>query len=1059
MVSEKMPTKPHPQAAIYHADEAELTGGAKVESAHKGFTGKGYVSGYLGSATAATTFLVNVPADGEYYISLRYAAGAAGNWNTDRTVGLCINDGEVRPVVFKSFKQDWDSWDENVQKVSLLKGENRITYRCLTEDDNSDCINLDKLSVWAHDPNPVITNIVFDSDPYILSENYSIQSKVLELDSNGISKENTLPITFSSSDPAIMSVDAKTGLIKAHKAGTAVIKAESGEFTAEAVVKIEGTPMIAVDCSSTTRPVNPSQFGYILTPNYDVPDSRMTLLGPLLNRETFPVQNFQAISDLDGSYYVYENSILQRCLEAYKRAKGNGLKWYWMLGMSPSWAAPSGAPIDTMKNEHRKDATQQARFKQYVKDFMQYFKDNGAKPDFANLTNEYWTGTEKTYKGNWEAVREVYPDFIPTVGPGGVGFDGIPDFYIPYVSENNITLEGPAWHSFWINDRYATFAQLEEWTGVIKDYQEKFPEANGKYIVWEENNAGSQDPTDWTRSMSNAIRAGVTQNIKGCLEVHNANGMSDLITTNVVEKNPAARRPLWWVYYAFSQMSGYYVELTTKGTEDFSAAASVDTSETKIIFAKNDCSGSVELLLTDQPYAGENIYIDLYKITESENNGLEFQYSLEPITNAPTDLKLQIDEINANESWMVLIKKQDATPSFFHQMLPDDGEIVLNKPTLSWSKARGAVKYTVKIATDKELANVIITRSGLSETSYTLDSELEVGQKYYWTVVAENEYGTRAVSNNAVYSFQVGENVDVPGQFGPYLPSLNAPNQSITPEFQWSRSYNATSFRLVVSKNEDLSDPVITKQNLTSVRDTGQFGPNSLMYHKLQEELEYDTCYYWAVYAVNGNGERKMTGPLRHFTTRAEGDGPKEFKLLAPKEGETDVNARTVISWEESKNAFFYKLQISTKPDLSDPILVRDRMIYNRYTVEPNLLEPNTKYYWGVTAYTKDLEYEQVTTDGIRSFKTEAVPCSPLLYATQEGNGSVTLWFQPITGVKSYKILYGTESKQYSKEVDKVKTSPYTITGLEKGTKYYFAVVAENENGTSSIWNERSATT
>lgn len=108
--------------------------------------------------------------------------------------------------------------------------------------------------------------------------------------------------------------------------------------------------------------------------------------------------------------------------------------------------------------------------------------------------------------------------------------------------------------------------------------------------MWEENNAGSKDPTDWTRSMANVIRTGVTQNIKGCLEPHNANGMSDLLTTNVKQENPAARRPIWWVYYMFSQMSGNYVEISTEGTHKFTAAACMDSEELKIIFAKNDCT-------------------------------------------------------------------------------------------------------------------------------------------------------------------------------------------------------------------------------------------------------------------------------------------------------------------------------------------------------------------------------------------------------------------------------------------------------------------------------------
>lgn len=1052
-----MPTTPHPDAWIYQAADAELSGGARIETTNKGFTGKGYVAGYYNSGTAATTFRVNIPVDGEYYISLRYAAGAAGNWNTDRTVGLCINCEDIRQVFFKSISANWDIWSENIQKVRLVAGINTITYRCLTDTDNSDCINLDKLSVWSYDPNPTVTNIVFETSKYIVSQNYTIQSKIYQVNTNGIQLENSFPVLYSSSDPAVMTVNEHAGVIKGIKEGTAVIKAESNGYFAEAVVNVEANPSVTVDFASITHPVDPSMFGYILTPNYDVPDSRMTLLGPLLNRETIPAQNFQAISDLDGSYYIYEDSILQRSLESYKRAKANGLKWYMLLGMSPSWAAPSNGPIDSWKNEPKKTAVEQARFKQYVKDVLQYYQDNDAKPDFADLTNEYWTGTEETFKGNWEALREVFPDFIPTVGPGGVGFSGIPDFYIPYASTNNITLEGPAWHEFWIHDRYATFDQLQEWKTIIEDYQHQYPETNGKYIIWEENNAGSKAPTDWTRSMANVIRTGVTQNIKGCLEAHNANGMSDLLTTNVSQQNPAARRPVWWVYYMFSQMSGQYVDVSTVGTSDFTVAACMDLCELKIIFAKNDCPGSVDLRLKDQPYGGQDIRVDLYKITTSENNGLEFQYSLGPIQASRANFDLTINDINANESWLVVIKRVNALPSFFHPITPDDGEVVTATPMLTWSKAQDAVSYTVKIATNKDLSNLVISKTGLQETYYTIKNELEVGKKYYWTVVAENKRGVKPVSNNTVYSFIVDDNIDVPGQFGPYLPSVNAPNQSVTPEFQWSTAYNAAYYRLVVSKNQNMSDPVINKTNIISVRNTGMYGPNSQVYYQSEIALDFDTQYYWTVYAVNAHGERLMNGPLRYFTTKADGDAPKDFGLVAPANGETDIPIRAVLSWETSKNAFFYKLEVSTNADMSSPVLIRDRMIYNKYTVEPNLLKPNTTYYWKVTAYTKDLVHFIEASDQIRCFITEVVPCSPLLSAVKAGNESVTLWFHSSYGARSYRIIYGTTSGNYTEIIDGVLESPYTVRGLNDGTVYYFAVVAENEYGNSSIWNERSA--
>ncbi|NLL01274.1 MAG: hypothetical protein GX271_11530, partial [Clostridiales bacterium] len=69
MLQDNMPTVPHPKAEVYYASDAQLSGGAKTEIANRGYTGKGYVSGYYDSSTACTTFTVEVPTDGVYFIS------------------------------------------------------------------------------------------------------------------------------------------------------------------------------------------------------------------------------------------------------------------------------------------------------------------------------------------------------------------------------------------------------------------------------------------------------------------------------------------------------------------------------------------------------------------------------------------------------------------------------------------------------------------------------------------------------------------------------------------------------------------------------------------------------------------------------------------------------------------------------------------------------------------------------------------------------------------------------------------------------------------------------
>ena len=581
-------------------------------------------------------------------------------------------------------------------------------------------------------------------------------------------------------------------------------------------VQAEETPAITADCSDIQREVDPCMFGYILTPNYDVPDSRLTLLGSLLNRETLPVQNFQAIGDLDGSYYTYEGSVKERHLEAFRRAKSCGFQWYMLMGMNPSWATASGSPMDTSKNEPLKTKEQLANFKQYIKDVLQFMKDNGAKPDYADLTNEYWTGTEETYRVVWEALREVYPDDIPAVGPGGVGFDGIPDFYIPYASDNDITVEGPSWHAFWKDNKFATFPQLTKWADTIRSLQEQYPKANGKYIIWEENNAGSTNPTDWARSMSNVIRTGVDKNIKGCMESKNWNGMSDLMTTNVKQQNPAARRPIWWVYYMFSQMSGDYVQVSTTGDTNFTGAVSVDRGEktAKIIVANDKTEGDVSVSLTNVPFELNNVSIDLYRITDVENDGLQFEKSIQPQSIEGQDLSFSIPEAAADQTYFAIVKTDEAKPGFFAQMTPDDGEVVTDLPVFSWSDSAGAGTYTLTISQNKDLSSPVVVKEGLTETTYALPEPLEKGTVYYWGVTATNKNGSVPVSHNAVYSFLTGDSEHVPGQFGPYMPSVGAKNEDLKPELKWSTAYKAKSYHVIVSQNEDLSDPVVDKRGI-----------------------------------------------------------------------------------------------------------------------------------------------------------------------------------------------------------------------------------------------------
>lgn len=1053
------PVKAHPNAVVYQAEDASMTGGARKATDHTGYTGTGFAAGFDNSGTAKVSFTVNAASAGTYYLSFRYSAGDVGGWPKNRTLALSVGN-EKENVTFTGTDSTWNTWEELIVKKELVSGNNTISLSCITDNDNSDAINLDKLSVWKYSGNPSVDALLFTEEGYNVSVGASYPVNVSLVNSNGVVQGDASEYVLSSSDESVLKVDNDKKMLIGVKEGNAVVTASQGSIKGTVKVTVTDCPVLTAYCSDIEREVPECMFGYILTPNYDVPDSRLTLLGNLLNRETLPVQNFQAIGDMDGSYYTYEGSVLERHLEAYRRAKACGAEWYMLVGHNPSWATASGGPMDTTENKPLKTPKQIADFKQYAKDVFQYMKDNGAKPDYADLTNEYWTGTEETFKAVWEALREVYQDDIPAVGPGGVGYDGIPDFYIPYVAENDLSLEGPSWHAFWTSDTYVKYSQLLSWADGVRKYQKQYPKANGEYVIWEENNAGSKNATDWTRSMSNVIRTGVDRNIKGCMEAGNANGMSDIITTNVTEANPAARRTIWWVYYMFGQMSGDYVDIETTGDESFTGAVAVDKEEKEIkaVIAKNDLTGPANIVLNDIPFDFDNAVIDLYKITDNESDGLTWQERITPSSYSDGSMAFSIDKAQANDTWFAVVKNSSAKPGFFAQISPDDGEAVGAVQTFTWQAATDAASYNLNVSENKDLSSPVIKEEGIKGTSFTSGTALNQGTRYYWSVTAVNANGSRTVSHDVKYSFIVCESADVPGQFGPYMPSVGAKNEDVNVELKWSVAYDADSYHVIVSENEDMSNPVIDEHGIKTVRDTGQFGSKSQNYYKIKDALSYKTKYYWMVYAVNENGERPMNGVPHYFTTKAEGDAPCDFELVSPADGATDVDARTVLEWEPSDNAFFYELKVYPENDADNPVISREYMIYNRYTIEQGALEPGKTYCWEVTAYTKDKKKFTQCSSGSRSFTVKNTPCSPLLYSEVPDDGTVTLYFRSSIGADSYNIYYGKEEGVYTRKITGVTGTDYTVKGLKAGQDYYFGIAAVNSYGESSIWNVRKET-
>ncbi|WNS46812.1 CBM35 domain-containing protein [Paenibacillus sp. MMS20-IR301] len=127
------------RSTLYEAENAVLTGNAKADNDHPGYSGTGFAGG-LWTSGSAVSFKVNAPAAGSYSVNLGYSLG----FDDDRTLSMYVNGQKIKQVDFFSLKS-WDSWADRYDNVFLQEGENTITYKY--DAGNTGNVNLDYITV------------------------------------------------------------------------------------------------------------------------------------------------------------------------------------------------------------------------------------------------------------------------------------------------------------------------------------------------------------------------------------------------------------------------------------------------------------------------------------------------------------------------------------------------------------------------------------------------------------------------------------------------------------------------------------------------------------------------------------------------------------------------------------------------------------------------------------------------------------------------------------------------------------------------------------------------
>jgi hypothetical protein len=371
----------------------------------------------------------------------------------------------------------------------------------------------------------------------------------------------------------------------------------------------------------------------------------------------------------------------------------------------------------------------------------------------------------------------------------------------------------------------------------------------------------------------------------------------------------------------------------------------------------------------------------------------------------------------------------------------DDSSNVPTSPTFIWGGALGAEAYTLEVSTQSDFSSSLIFESEINDTQYStlgLDHETE----YYWRVYASNEQGSSGWSE--INSFITG--IAVPQAPELSSPANNATGVSTNPTFTWQPSPGATSYRLQVSKNSDISSAIVDQEGITETS-------------YLVSGLEIGTQYFWRVNARNPGGPGEFSQTWNFTTVSTQ---PIVSTQAVSGIGTTTATGNGTISylgdppatqhghvWSTSQNP----TTSNSKTELGVPSGT------GAFTSSMTSLSPATTYY--VRAYASNTGAPVYGSQV--SFIT--TPPAPTLASPANGATDVsttpTLSWNSVSGANRYEVeVHGNSgfTNLIFQNQNVTGTSVSVSPALQNGTTYYWRVRAANDGGESG-WSSRSFTT
>jgi formylglycine-generating enzyme required for sulfatase activity len=240
----------------------------------------------------------------------------------------------------------------------------------------------------------------------------------------------------------------------------------------------------------------------------------------------------------------------------------------------------------------------------------------------------------------------------------------------------------------------------------------------------------------------------------------------------------------------------------------------------------------------------------------------------------------------------------------------------------SWAQLDNADTYTIQVATDEEMADIVLEEQFAAAGNWTEPGILTANvDGYYWRITSDVAVGwsdiNYFITNDGVF--------------------LNSPadsaQQGVIVKFEWLEYSSAGGYQIQVATDDGFSDLIID----------AEVDEDVLEYIS---EIDFDlaSTYYWRVKAtVSGWSE------VREFTTISQYIEEDVVLLFPADDSENDAVAQAPsFVWERLAGSNFYRIQVSESSDFSDVLIEETRSTPNYAVGNGDALTYNSVYYWRV---------------------------------------------------------------------------------------------------------------